>query len=126
MPRGPAPQWRARMQPVLDGHLLKSVDKAGGHGSHDPATGYYGTLYIRGLADRAEAEEWKRALYRSAKHLHRYRVADIGVSATIRRTGGTYEIEFVAVDKTIARKHVMEKYGPDPSKWPYNPHARNA
>lgn len=124
MPRGPAPAWRARKQPVVDDWVLASVNEAGGPGKHDPVTGHYARLVIRGLADRGEAEEWRRALYRCAHYLTRAGVADVGVSAVIKRAGSGYLIEYHAVDKTLARKHVMDKYGPDRSKWPYDPRRR--
>lgn len=128
MPRGPAPAWRARKPPVVDDHILASVEQAGGIGRHHPDTGHYATLYIRGLASREEAAEWSSALYRCAHYLHRHGLADVSMSAKITRSAkkpGTWEIEFRAVDKTLARKHVMEKYGADRSKWPYDPRRRN-
>lgn len=124
MPRGPAPQWRARKQPVLDDYVLASVTQAGGPGKHHPETGHYAMLIIRGLADREEAGEWKRALFRCAHYLHRNGIADVSMSADIKRSGSGYLIEFRAVDKTIARQHVMAKYGTDRSKWPYDPRGR--
>lgn len=126
MPRGPAPQWRARKPPVVDDHILASVNQAGGLGQHHPITGHYGTLYIRQLADREEAAEWRRALFRCAHYLARNGVADVSMSASIKRAGSGYEIEFKAVDKTIARAHVMAKYGTDRSKWPYDPRGKIA
>lgn len=120
MPRGPAPAWRARKQPVVDDYVLASVTQAGG--KHHPVTGHYARLVIKGLTTREEAEEWRRALYRCAHYLTRAGVADVGMSAVIKRDGGRgYLIEYHAVDKTLARQHVMTKYGPDRSKWPYDP-----
>lgn len=124
MPRGPAPQWRARKPPVVDDYIMASVNAAGGIGQHHPETGHYGTLVIRGLADRDEAEEWKRALFRCAHYLNRHKLAAVSMSATIKRDGGKYLIQYSAVDKTIARAHVMAKYGTDRSKWPYDPRRR--
>lgn len=121
MPRGPAPAWRARKPPVTDAYILASVDRAGGIGRHHPETGHYATLVIKGLASREEAEEWKRSLYRCAHYLSRAGIADVSISASIRRDGSAYLVEFKAINKTLARKHVMEKYGPDRSRWPYDP-----
>lgn len=121
MPRGPAPAWRRRKEPVLDTHVLASVQQSGGIGRHNDA-GHYATLWIRGLASREEADEWKRALHRSARYLDRTRAAPVGVSTRIHRVGnGQYEIEFKAIDKTHARKYMLDTYGPDRSKWPYDP-----
>jgi hypothetical protein len=124
MPRGPAPSWRARKEPVLDAYILASVEKAGGLGKHHPETGHYATLVIKGLASRDEADEYSRALYRCAHYLNRTGQLPVGMSAKIKRAGNRYEIEFRAVDKTLARAHVMAKYGPDRSKWPYDPRRR--
>lgn len=128
MPRGPAPAWRARKPPIADEHIMASVAAVGGLGRHHPETGHYGTLYLRGFATREEAAEWSSALYRCAHFLCRHGIADVSMSAKVTRSKknpGTWEIEFRAVDKTLARKHVLEKYGPDRSKWPYDPRRRN-
>lgn len=124
MPRGPAPAWRARKPPVTDQHVLASIAQAGGIGRHHPETGHYATLIIRGLASRDEADEWRRSLYRCAHYLSRTGQADVGMSATVRRDGTRWLIEFRAVDKTLARRHVLQKYGSDRSKWPYDPRRR--
>jgi hypothetical protein len=124
MPRGPAPAWRARKPPVLDDHVLASVEQAGGIGKHHPETGHYATLWIRGFDSREDAQEWSRALYRCAHYLNRTGQAAVSMSAKIHRKGAAYAIEFRAVDKTFAKNHVLQKYGPDRSKWPYDPHRR--
>lgn len=120
MPRGPAPGWRRRKDPVLDPHVLASVEQAGGIGRH--TNGHYATLWIRGLESREEADEWKRALHRSARYLDRTGAAAVGVTTKIHRVGGgKYEIEFKAIDKVYAKQYMLDKYGPDRSKWPYDP-----
>lgn len=124
MPRGPSPQWRRRKEPVVDHWVLASVEQAGGIGRHHPKTGHYGELIIDGLTSRAEAAEWKRALFRCAHYLNRTGQASVGMSADIERDGRGYRIRFRAVDKTLARQHVMAKYGSDRSKWPYDPRRR--
>jgi hypothetical protein len=124
MPRGPAPGWRARKEPILDAWILASVEKAGGLGNHHPDTGHYSTLIIRGLTSRDEADEWNRALYRCAHYLNRTGQYPVSMSAKTERDGGKWKITFRAVDKTLARKHVLERYGPDRSKWPYDPRRR--
>lgn len=125
MPRGPAPAWRARKPPVLDDYVLASVTQAGGLGRHHPETGHYAELVIRGLS-KEDAAEYRRALYRCAHYLSRNGLAPVGMSAgPPQRDGSQWKITFRAVDKTLARKHVLERYGPDRSKWPYDPRRRN-
>jgi hypothetical protein len=126
VPRSPAPEWRRRKDPVLDHYVWASVEQAGGPGRHDPATGHYAELVIRDLADRAEAEEHVRALNRAALHLHRYQVADVGMSAKVERDGQEWIVRFKAIDKTHARNYMLKRYGPDRSKWPYDPRRRGA
>jgi hypothetical protein len=125
VPRGPAPAWRARKPPVLDDYILASVEHAGGLGQHRAGDGHYAELIIRGLADKDEAAEWRRALYRCAHYLNRTGRAPVSMSARISRDGSSYKIVFSAVDKTIARQHVLDRYGTDRSKWPYDPRRRN-
>ena len=122
MPRGPAPGWRQRKQPVLDDYLLASIHQAGG--KHHPETGHYAQLVIAGCASMDEAREYVRGLHRSGRYLVKYAIADIGINAKIRKNDGKFDVEFSAVDKAMARKHVIEKYGPDRSKWPYDPRRR--
>lgn len=122
MPRGAAPGWRRRQEPVLDDWLMASMHRAGG--KHHPETGHYAELVI--VCDSVEeAREHSKALYRSARYLHKWRLADIGVSTDRpKKKNGKFIVTFRAVDKTLARKHVMEKYGEDRSKWPYDPRRR--
>jgi hypothetical protein len=125
MPRGPAPAWRARKEPITDDYLLAAIAQAGGPGKHDE-TGLYGTLIVRGLKDRDEAAEWDRSLYRCALWLTRNRDADISVSTKVKKSGDGYLIEFSVFNKTHGRAYLMTKHGTDRSKWPYDPRRRNA
>ena len=127
MPRGPAPQWTLRKQPVVDDYILASIEQAGGIGRYDPATGHYPEMVIKGLASKEEAAEWKSALWRCAHYLSRKDIAPVSmVSVKIEPDGNGFKIRFRAGDKTYARKRVIEKYGPDRSKWPYDPSERSA
>ena len=127
MPRGPAPSWTYRRPPVTDDYILASVTQAGGIGQHDPATGHYAEMVIRGLADMDEATEWKNSLYRCAHYLNRKGIAPVSMSAvSIERDGKYLAIRFSTGDKTYARRQVLRKYGPDRSKWPYDPRQRGA
>lgn len=125
MPRGPAPAWQARKPPIVDDYILASVTQAGGLGRHHPETGHYAQLIIRGFTSKDEAAEWRRALFRCAHFLNRKGRAPVGMSAgPPERDGSSWKIAFAAVDKTLARKHVLDRYGPDRSKWPYDPRRR--
>lgn len=124
MPRGPAPLWRQRLEPILDHLVQASIEQAGG--KHHPQTGHYATLRYTGIETRERAEDIKRALYRCAHYMHKNNIADVGMSATILRIGEEYVVEFRAVDKSIARAYVLKRYGPDRSKWPYDPRRKAA
>lgn len=124
MPRGPAPAWRTRMEPVSDDYLLAAVSQAGGPGHHDPVTGLYGTLVIRGVDSREEANEWRKSLFRCALWLSRNRDANISVSTTITKVGSKYEVAFSVYNKTHGRAHIMTKHGTDRTNWPYDPRRR--
>jgi hypothetical protein len=121
MPRGPAPAWRLRKEPIADDYLLAAINQAGGPGKHDPATGLYATLVIKGFKDRDEAKEWDLSLYRCALWLTRNRGADISVSTKIERNGDTYSVRFSVHSKTHARAYILAKHGGDRSKVPYYP-----
>lgn len=124
MPRGPAPGWRARKQPVTDAYIMAAVEAAGGLGKHDSA-GHYGVLVIRGLADRDEAAEWRRSLFRCAHFMARNGIAPVSISqADIERDGKKYKLTFRVSDKTMARKHQLETHGADRSRWAYDPRRR--
>lgn len=125
MPRGPAPAWRARKEPITDSYLLAAIAQAGGPGKHD-ASGHYATLVIRGFADRDEAREYDLSLYRCALWLTRNRDADISVSTKVERDSGGYLIRFSVHSKTHARAYIMAKHGTDRSKWPYDPRHRGS
>jgi hypothetical protein len=85
-------------------------------------------LVITGLADRDEADEYRKALHRCAFYLHRTGAAPVSMSAdrAERRPDGTYAIRFRVVDKTYAKAAVLARYGNDRSKWPYDPRRRSA
>lgn len=126
MPRGPAPQWRARKEPILDDWIMESVNRAGGIGKHDSVTGHYSELIIADLGSKEEAEEYRRALFRCAYYLHRTGTAPLSMNAKIEKTATGYQIRFKAVDKVMARAHVLAKFGSDRSRWPYDPRRRGA
>jgi len=116
MPRGPAPAWRHRKEPVLDHWLQASIDRAGGKPDE---RGWYAEMHIRGLGDRDEAQEYVRALHRSKRH------TGLSLTAEIIRDGDGYRVVFHVITKTAGRQYMLDKYGPDRSKWPYDPKRKN-
>lgn len=126
MPRGPAPSWTQRKPPILDDYIWASISRSGGLGKHHPETGHYSTLVIKGLASKEEAAEYHRALYRCAHYLARHGTADVSmhIDRPKQQPDGTWILSFRAIDKTLARQHVLARYGPDRSKWPYDPRRR--
>jgi len=117
MPKGPAPQWRRRTEPVLDHELQAAINHV--NGKHDPDTGKYATLDHTGCPDRERAKEIKRALYRSARYLKVSLHTEI-----IRAADKTWTVRFTVFNKEHGRAYVHEQAGGDPSKLAYNPYAR--
>lgn len=121
MARGPERQWRRQQEPLLDSHIAASI--AGGQ---DPVTLHYAEMTedeINGQVIRqAEvARELKNALYRAARR------RQVSLSASVeRKADGTYQVRFKAVDKAAGRAYMIQKYGADRTKWPYNPRNRQA
>jgi hypothetical protein len=90
------------------------------NGTPDPETGHYAKLVYAGCETKDRAVEIKRALFRSARYV------GVSVSANIvKAPDGTFQVHFFAINKAHAKKYVLEKYGPDRSKWAYDPRARN-
>ena len=112
MPRAKSPLWRRRAEPILDHLLHESVNQAGG--KYD-ANGHYATLHYTGIETRERAIEIKKALYRGGKYTGH------SVSAKVVRDGSGYRVEFKAIDKIMAKKYMIDHYGPDRTKWPYSP-----
>jgi hypothetical protein len=124
MPRGPAPPWRVRKEPVTDNYLMAAVNQAGGLGKHDPTTGLYSTLIIRGFETREEAKEFGRSLYRCGLWLCRNRDAAISVHAPVKRAGNGYLIELSVYHKVHARAYHLKTNGTDKRRWAYDPTRR--
>lgn len=117
MPRSSVPQWRQRKEPILDAHIQASVAQS--NGQYHPETGHYATLIYAGIETKERADEIKRALHRCATYL------GYSMSAKVQKVANGFQVEYRVIDKTMAKKHVLEKYGPDRSKWPYDPRRRN-
>lgn len=112
MPRSPAPQWRQRKEPILDDYARASISLA--NGKHDE-DGHFATLQYRGCQTREHAKEIAQALRRTKKYtgytvVPRIKPAD----------DGTFIVEFFAVHPSYSQKYIVEKYGPDRTKWPYS------
>lgn len=118
MPKGPAPQWRKRKEPIMDEHLRASIEAVE---SCNPENGFYGTLVYTGCKDEARAKEIKQALYRSANHF--------GVSLKTEiiqdEKTGEFSVVYTAINKTYGRKYILETFGKDRAKWPYDPRQPN-
>lgn len=123
MPRAPAPMWRARKQPVADNHVLASITQAGGHGNCDPATGFYAWVILR-MDPGDDIDEWHRALRRAAVYLHSNGIADVGIHIEKGKDVRGKYLKYVAINKTHTYKYMLEHYGHDKHKWPYQPHYR--
>lgn len=114
MPRGAAPQWKRRLEPILDDHLRASIARANGIAS--PDNGHYAKVVYAGCESKERAQEISKALYRAARYV------GVSVKTEIVKAGdGTYQVHFYAIDKTHARKYMLERYGTDRTKWPYDP-----
>lgn len=99
--------------------------------------------------DWAHADDVRRALNRSARHYcscgrvsctrrHKNYVID-GLPGGCPHGGqrvssdakvvtdkqGKYRVQLTLRDKREGMQHVINKYGPDPANWPYNPRAKN-
>jgi len=115
MPKAPAPAWRRRKEPILDHYVHASIEAV--NGVCDPDTGHYGTLVYTGSETLDRAKEIKQALFRSAYYMHSHKIADVSMSADIKKQpGGTYNVTFRAINKAHARMHVLAKYGEDRSQ----------
>lgn len=112
MPRAPAPQWRRYKEPILDYLIKASVDQAKGLYNE---SGHYAELVYTGCESAVRAKLIKRHLHNAGKHL------GFSVSATIERHGNEWHVRFKAIDKTMAKKYMIEHYGADRTKWPYSP-----
>ena len=104
---------RPLKQPVLDDHVLASVNSVD---AYHPETGHYGECRYTGCASRDRAKEIVQGLHRAAKR------QEVSMAARVEaEEDGTFTVVFSAVNKAHARAYVLAKYGKDRSKWPYSP-----
>lgn len=85
----------------------------------------------------AEAEDGRKGIYRSARYFcgcgddfcTRNNSQDcpdggqrVGARAdVVKDKDGKLRVQFKLHDKAEARRYMIERYGPDPNLWPYNP-----
>jgi hypothetical protein len=112
VPRGPAPQWKARAE-----HTISAIPMV--HAAFQ--LGYEVEVIWRGIATKERARTLKRGLFNaSLRH-----DPPVSVSTDIKPSGnGEYQIHFVLHDKKVARAYIVTKHGTDRSAWPYNARAR--
>lgn len=89
------------------------------NGIYHPETGHYGELVYAGCPTRERAQEIRRALFRSGKHV------GCSVSAKIVKNGEVFDVHFKAIDKTMAKQYMLDHYGEDRTKWPYSPYRKD-
>lgn len=121
MPRGPGAPWRARKQPVADSYILASIEQA--HGRYDPDSGFYAWVVLR-MDPGDDIAEWHRALRRAAVYLHKHGIADVGVHVEKKRDARGRYLRYVAINKNHTYRYMLDHYGADRTKWPYDVHAR--
>jgi len=113
MPRAGPPLWRRRKEPILDHLWLASIEQTNGIPDQQ---GHYGELIYTGIETKTRAEEIKRALYRCRRYVN----GGISGYVKVEKDGAGYRVRYKAIDKTMARKYMLDHYGDDPSKWPYS------
>lgn len=112
MGRRPIHSMKPRKEPILDHYVQASVEQ----GMND--AGHYGELVYAGVEDQLRAVEIRRSLFRSAKHLGVSLKADVEQAAD-----GTHQVRFHAIDKAVARAHMVQTYRGREHEMPYNPYA---
>jgi hypothetical protein len=113
--KGPPPAWNRR--DCSFDHLVRAA----------VVKGYGRVLVYGGIEDIGRAHEIRKGIYRCARH--RKLTADAGPSSRlaggdemgIRKTGRTYELRYRIFSKRTGKKSVLDRHGPDRSKWPYDP-----
>jgi hypothetical protein len=124
MARAPAPLWKRRKEPIVDDYIHASINAT--NGVFDPETGHYGKLVYTGIETPERAREISSALHRCAYYLYSHKGPKVGISAKIRsEKDGTFSVEFVAINKQHTYKYMIERYGEDRSRWPYNPRSKD-
>jgi hypothetical protein len=117
MPRGSIPEYKKRLEPILDAHLQASIDAVGG--VHDE-TGAYGTVVYAGCPTYERAQEIIRALYRSAWHMQ----VSLPKPDIVRADDGSYQVHYRAVNKKAGRAYIVAKANGDRRNLAYDPRAK--
>jgi hypothetical protein len=109
----------------MDDYIWASINAA--NGVYDPDTGFYEWLVYSGCPTKERAQEIHDALRRCAYYMFSHKQADIGMHAVIEQAkDGTYNVGFCAVNKAHTYLYMIEKHGPDKSKWPYDPRKKES
>lgn len=125
MPRAPRPLWANRKEPVMDDYIHASVNAV--NGVFDPQTGFYAKLVYSGCATEQRAQEISSALYRCAGYINTHKIAPVAVKTWIKQADdGTYNVEYVVINKKYTYAYMVSHYGEDRSKWPYNPRKKGS
>jgi hypothetical protein len=114
--KGPPPPWNRR-DCTFDHVVAAGIAKGSGR-----------VMIYSGIETLERAHNIRRGIYRCAKH--RGLTADAGPSGRlvtedddmgVRKSGAGYELRYRIWPKGKGRKRLLEKYGSDRSKWPYDP-----
>jgi hypothetical protein len=116
VPKGPPPPWNRR-DCSFDHLVAAALIRGPGR-----------VLVYSGIEDLERAHAIRRGVYRCARH--RGVTVDAGPSGRlvtepgdmgIRKTGSAYELRYRVWSKTSGRAQLLKTYGPDRSRWPYDP-----
>jgi hypothetical protein len=90
------------------------------------AKGYGVVLVYSGITTLERGHEVRRGVYRCARH--REVSADAGPARLVdgdemglRAAGGEFELRFRLWSKRAGRRRVLDRHGPDRTRWPYDP-----
>ena len=83
--------------------------------------GHYSPVIYAGCETRERAEEIKKSLYRSRNFCtHGNRKLSVKADV-VKADDGSYQVHYEVMTREAAKQAVMDKYGDDVTKWPYNP-----
>jgi hypothetical protein len=95
--------------------MFPYVQASVNHAPMNPETGHYAELIITGIETRERAWTCSQGLFNAAKH------QKVSMTARIEHTGKEFRVRFHAINKSVGRAYIVNKYGTDRSAWPYDP-----
>ena len=109
-----------RKEPICDEFLLASVTAA--NGKHDKTNGHYAWRKLK-CDTYEEAVAYKDGLYLSKKHFKRHpkKFPQVSVTTKITEADGKFYVEYCAIHPDYVAFYMINKYGEDRTKWPYQP-----